>query len=121
MKREGYEFFGPYGSPQFNDFWKYLEHLTVLDKECPACRGGCGDPGCKIRMCAREKNQEICVYCNEYPCSYFENLAKQYPALLGDGKKLKEIGIDAWIEEQERRCRRCYCFSEGRYDIERRE
>ena len=121
MKREGFEFFGPYESPQFNDFWKYLEHLTVLDKECPLCRGGCGDPGCKIRICAREKNQEICVFCDEYPCALFDSLTRQYPALLGEGKMLKELGIDAWLEKQEQRCEMGYCFSESRYDIEHEE
>jgi hypothetical protein len=121
MKREGYEYFGPYESSHFNDFWEYLKHLTVLDNECPLCRGGCGDPGCKIRICAREKNQEICVYCDEYPCTHFENLIRQYPALLGDGKRLKELGIDAWIAEQEQRYERGYCFSEGRYDIKYEE
>jgi hypothetical protein len=117
MKREGYEYFGPYESQEFSDFWKYLQRLTELDKTNPACRGGCGDPNCKIRICAREKGQEICVYCNEYPCNNFEFLIKQYPALLGDGRKLKEMGIDAWIQAQEERCKRGYCFSEGRYNI----
>jgi hypothetical protein len=117
MQREGYEFFGPYQAPEFNDFWKHLKKLTELDKTNPSCRGGCGDPGCKIRICAGEKGHEICVYCDEYPCDKFEFLIRQYPALLGDGKKLKEMGMDAWLAEQEARCERGYCFSEGRYDI----
>ena len=119
MKREGFEFFGPYQSPEFNDFWKHLKKLTRLDEENPGCRGGegCGDPNCKIRICAREKNIDICVYCDEYPCDKFDFLVKQYPALLGDGQKLKEMGIDDWLVEQEERCKRSYCFSEGRYDI----
>ena len=117
MKREGYEFFGSYESPQFKDFWNYLERLTALDKWCPLCRGGCGNPGCEIRICAREKNQEICVYCDEYPCDFFDNLARQYSTLLGEGKKLKEIGINAWLEAQEERCSRGYCFTDSRYDI----
>lgn len=118
LKREGYEYLGAYENPQFNDFWKYLEHLTKLKNECPLCRGGCGNPGCKIRICAREKDKEICVYCDDYPCELFKNLTRKYPALLGDGKKLKELGIDAWLEEQEKRCERGYSFFEGRYDIE---
>jgi len=121
MDREGYEHFGPYESPEFNDFWKHLKKLAELDKTNPGCRGGCGDPGCKIRICAKEKGQEICVYCEEYPCDKFEFLVKQYPALLGDGKKIKEMGIEAWLHEQEERCRRGYCFSDGRYDIQNQQ
>jgi hypothetical protein len=118
LKSEGFEFFGPYESEKFNDFWKYLRELAEQDKTNPGCRGGCGDPNCKVRICAREKNMEICVYCDEYPCDNFEMLIKRYPALLGDGQKLKETGIDSWLEAQEERCSRGYCFSDTRYDIE---
>ena len=118
MKREGFEYFGPYESPEFNDFWKHLAKLTKQDKTNPACRGGCGDPGCKVRICAREKGVEICVYCDEYPCEKLDFLVRQYPALLGDGKKLKEMGIDAWLVEQEERCERGYCITDGRYELD---
>ena len=118
LKREGFDFFGPYGSEKFNDFWDYLQQLADQDRTIPGCRGGCGDPNCKVRICAREKDVEICVYCDEYPCGNFEMLIKRYPALLGDGQKLNAIGIDAWLEAQEERCRRGYCFSDSRYDIE---
>jgi hypothetical protein len=117
MKREGYEYFGPYESPEFNNFWKHLGKIATPDKDNLGCRtSGCGNPNCKIRICAREKKQDICVFCEEYPCCNFEFLIRQYPALLGDGEKLKEMGIDAWLEEQEERCKRGYCFSEGRYN-----
>ncbi|UCC17663.1 MAG: DUF3795 domain-containing protein [Dehalococcoidales bacterium] len=119
LKREGFEYFGPYGDEKFNDFWEYLKKLTQLDRVLEGCRkGGCGDPQCQIRMCASEKNQEICMYCEEYPCPKFDLLATRYPTLLGEGKKLKEIGIDAWIEAQEERCSRGYCFADSRYDID---
>ena len=117
MKKEGYEYFGPMESPEFNNFWKYLGTLVVLDKECPACRGGCGDPECRIRICAREKQQEICVYCEDYPCAHFQQLARRYPNLIADGSMLKEIGVEAWILEQEQRCQRGFCFSDSRYNI----
>ena len=121
MEREGFEFFGPYESPEFNDFWKHLKELTEQDKTNPGCRGGCGDPNCQIRICAREKNVDICVFCDEYPCEKLDYVVRQYPALLGDGQKLKELGIDAWLEAQEKRCERGYCFSEGRYDIDMKQ
>ena len=61
---------------------------------------------------------DVCMYCEEYPCQKFDLLAKRYPTLLGEGQKLKEIGIEAWIEAQEERCSRGYCFADSRYDIE---
>lgn len=117
LKREGYEYFGPAISGEFNDFWSYLKSLTTLDEDCPACRGGCGDPQCKIRICAQEKDKEVCVYCDEYPCSHFDRLASVYPNLISDGKKLAELGMEAWIREQELRSERGYCLADGRYDF----
>jgi hypothetical protein len=119
MKLEGFEFFGPGQSPEFNDFWKHLQYLKDYEENCPGCRGGCCYPQCEIRKCAREKGVEICVYCDEYPCERFNDyLLPRYPALLADGQKLKEMGIDAWIAMQEKRYERGYCLSDGRYEIE---
>ena len=119
MKREGFEYFGPSVWPEFKDFWKHLQYLSEFEKTNTGCRaGGCGDPNCRIRVCAGEKGMEICVYCDEYPCDRFDFLTRQYPSLLGEGQKLKELGIDAWLVEQEERCQRGYCFSESRYNID---
>ena len=82
------------------------------DKRIPYC------DTCKLYPCAEEKGIDFCGECDEYPCDNFEMLIKRYPALLGDGQILAEIGIDAWLEAQEERCNRGYCFADSRYDIE---
>ncbi len=45
-------------------------------------------------------------------------IAKGYPTLIADGERMKEIGIEAWIDEQEERAKtgvayvdiRCYPY-----------
>jgi hypothetical protein len=46
-------------------------------------------------------------------------IAKGYPTLIADGNRIREIGIETWIQEQEERAKtgfaygdiRCYPYS----------
>jgi hypothetical protein len=60
----------------FKDFSKYDDCYTVLGAmvkmRCgKTCRNGGGNPGCKIRSCAKRKKLSGCWECNE-----FESCAK---------------------------------------------
>lgn len=118
MKKDGYEYWGG-ELPGFKEFWKFLKKLIELERPPNNCRDGkCGPPFCSIRKCAKEKGIEICVFCKEYPCKRIEGIAKGYPTLFADGKRIKKIGIDKWIKEQEERAKtgfsyvdiRCYPY-----------
>ena len=37
-----------------------------------------------------------------------------YPTLIADGKRIKKIGIDAWIEEQEERVKTGFAYADIR-------
>jgi hypothetical protein len=65
---------------------------------------------CTIRKCAREKNIDICISCDDYPCKRIDGIAKGYPTLLADGKRMKDIGIDAWLEEQKERVKTGFAY-----------
>jgi len=103
MRKEGWEHFGEGVHRGFGEFWRILQELGADDETCPGCRGGCGDPGCEIRTCARERQVEICPLCDDFPCTHIEQLARRYPTLIADGARLREIGIDRWLAEQEER------------------
>ena len=63
---------------------------------------------------------EVCPLCNEYPCDRIPGLAKGYVTMLPDGKRMKEIGIERWIEEQEKRKATGFAYVDIRcepYDI----
>jgi hypothetical protein len=89
--------------PGFEEFWTFLNKIIDESSKCYCKKDNCGPPFCGVRKCAKGKGIEICVECDEYPCNRIHLLAKGYPALLSDGKRLKEIGIKKWIEEQEKR------------------
>jgi len=102
MTKAGYEHWGK-EIPGFTDFWKFLNKLCDPDKSCPGCRQGGGPPFCSIRKCARERELDLCVFCEEYPCRRIHAIAEGYPLLLAEARRIKKIGLDAWIREQEER------------------
>lgn len=116
MAAEGWEDWGNQ-FPGFEGFWGFLDGMI---EGCPGCRAGGGPPFCGIRKCAREKQMDLCIDCDEYPCHRVLGLAKGYPTLLADGKRIKEIGIEAWIAEQEKRAETGFAYVDIRchlYDI----
>lgn len=115
LRKEGWEIYGEYCMPGFKGFWEVLEKYAATGETCPGCRGGCGDPDCTIRICARERGVELCPHCPDFPCDHIEALAKRYPNLIPDGNRMNSIGIDAWIEEQDQRLASGFCYADIRY------
>lgn len=115
MAKEGWDKWAT-AMPGFNEFWKFLTDRCDPDKCCPGCRRGGGRPDCPIRECARKKKVDICVFCEEYPCEHILGPAKLYPTLIADGKRLKEIGIEAWMAEQQKRAKTGFAYCDIRYD-----
>ena len=95
----------------FPPFWKFLETLVKMD--C-TCRTGGGPPNCKIRECAKKREVDTCPLCSEYPCNLIESLAEHYVMVIQDGKRLKKIGLKAWVKEQEGRVKRGVVYADIR-------
>lgn len=117
LQKEGWEYWGASVVPGFKEFWTALEQLSQTDKTCTGCRGGCGNPECGIRQCAREKKVEVCSSCAEYPCAHIERLARRYPNLISDGRRQAQIGLAPWVEEQEQRRRTGFCYADIRHPL----
>ena len=113
MSKEGYEHWGV-ELPGFTGFWSFLSGICDSDKACPECRQDGGPPFCGIRKCARKRQIDVCVFCEDYPCSRIQEIAKGYPMLIADGARMKEKGIDAWIEEQEERAKAGFAYADVR-------
>jgi hypothetical protein len=109
MVKEGYEFWGK-ELPGFKDFWTFLTDLSNPEKSCPGCRQDGGPPFCSIRKCARKSKIDVCIFCKEYPCKRLLGIAKGYPTLIADGKRMKEIGVEAWVKEQEERSKTGFAY-----------
>ena len=102
LQAEGCEAWGP-TMADFQEFWRFLRGLTEADSRCSCREGNCGPPFCTIRKCASEKGVDACPFCTEYPCERIRGLAKGYVTMLADGQRMREIGLDRWIQEQEDR------------------
>ncbi|UCD50162.1 MAG: DUF3795 domain-containing protein [Phycisphaerales bacterium] len=109
MTKDGYDVWGA-ELPGFKEFWTFLRDLSDPEKSCPGCRQDGGPPFCSIRKCARQRGIDVCVYCDEYPCRRVESIAKGYPTLIADGRRMKEIGVETWIAEQEERAKTGFAY-----------
>ncbi len=93
---------------------KQLDKLASPDAE-KCCRSGkCGDPACAIRKCALGKGIFTCPQCTDYPCERVIQLARSEATLLHDGQRIRNIGLAAWIEEQEERRGSGFCYADVR-------
>ena len=113
LKDGEFEEWGP-GFKEYEHFWTLLNKFSKLEKDMCCKTRKCGHPQCGIRNCAEKKKVEACVFCDEYPCTHIKNFAKAYPLLLHDGNRIKAIGIDAWIKEQEGRKNRGFSYEDIR-------
>jgi len=86
---------------------KNLE-LSKTDLICQGCLGPLDvhwSPDCEMMLCAREKSLEHCFECEDFPCSHVEKFAtdglEHHRRAVENSKRMKEIGLEAWIAEQE--------------------
>jgi len=111
MKKAGFEeimqFF-----PDGDKFWSFLKGMAV-EGVCVSCKVGSGNPACKVRLCAKEKNVEMCALCKSYPCELFTRYFEAYPVLRRDNSVLREKGWEAWSILQDERQERGFTYAEN--------
>jgi hypothetical protein len=91
----------------------FLTFLTgwVKNGTCISCKEGGGNPGCAVRICAKEKNIEMCALCESYPCENFAKFFEGYSVLKHDNSLLREEGMDAWSKLQDERQARGFTYA----------
>ncbi len=114
MRKEGWEYFGDQ-MPNYTAFWAFLNR-TADSPGCPGCRAGGGMPTCEIRKCAKNRGQEVCSSCADYPCEKVRAIAARYPTLLADAARMKEIGVAAWLGEQRKRAATGFAYVDIRIE-----
>jgi hypothetical protein len=113
MRAGDWDDFG-HGIEGFTPFWKFLHGLA--DTSTPkSCRNkSCGAPNCGMMACAKNRQIETCPLCVEYPCEKIKLFSKSEPTLIFDGQRMKEIGLEKWIDEQEERRRKDFSYDDIR-------
>ncbi len=109
MAKLGFEEIMPF-FPDGEKFWSFLKRMAV-EGVCISCKAGSGNPGCQIRLCAKEKNVEMCALCESYPCEHFTNFFKGYPMLKRDNAVLRDNGWEAWGKLQDERQAKGFAFA----------
>ncbi|MDL2242538.1 DUF3795 domain-containing protein [Bacteroidales bacterium OttesenSCG-928-K03] len=88
--------------PDGEKFWSFLKSMST-EGICISCKAGSGNPTCKVRICAKEKNVEMCAFCESYPCEHITELFEGYSSLKHDNSILREKGWESWEKLQEER------------------
>jgi len=110
MKKAGFEDIIHF-IPDGESFWRFLKSVSQ-EGACLSCQEGSGNPGCAVRICAKEKKIEMCALCNEYPCDKFDEFFKGYPILKNDNDILRKDGLGRWAEIQDERKEKGFVYSE---------
>ena len=86
---------------------RYAQYQDAPMDICPGCRHETGDAGCAIRNCARKLGLQHCGACLDFPCARIREFngdgTPHHAAAIENLKRLKEVGAEAWVEEQKRR------------------
>ena len=98
----------------------YLGHkVEAKDLACKGCLSdvvsiSCRE--CKMRDCAFSKGLKYCSECIDSPCELIKNFNNDgllhHAEVLYNIRHQREIGVDAWIKEQDKRWRCPGCSAE---------
>ena len=99
--------------------WFKEKSDTVVEPEqimCDGCRGPLEhhwSPDCKMMKCAGERGHVYCFECDDFPCEKLEEFSRDCVAhharTVDNLKRMREIGLDDWIKEEESRGRCVFC------------
>ncbi|MCJ7718772.1 DUF3795 domain-containing protein [Candidatus Bathyarchaeota archaeon] len=99
----------------FDEFMKGLKWLSSQKALCKGC--GCDvvsstskllpgqNPDCKIKKCCFERGFRFCYECPDFACGKLIKLEEHYPSCLRNLKRMKDAGIERWLEEQRAKVR----------------
>ncbi len=84
----------------YSDFETVLSSVVEKLDDIPPCSEGCSlYAGCEIRPCARERGVETCAFCDDFPCAKVKAFDEKFKNLVVL-RRQKEIGLQAWADEQ---------------------
>lgn len=83
---------------------------------CESCRGPVEanwSSDCEMLKCAKNRKVDYCFQCNDFPCqivnAFASDGAAHHKRTVENMKRAKEIGLSAWIAEQEKKGPPTFC------------
>jgi len=99
--------------------WFKKERNKIVRPEqvtCEGCRGALEthwSSDCKMMLCATKKGFEYCFQCKDFPCTIVNEFASDgvphHKKTVENAKRMKEIGLEAWITEQKKKGESVFC------------
>jgi hypothetical protein len=99
--------------------WFRKERNETVKPEQVRCEGCYGpleshwSSDCKMMLCAKEKGVQHCFQCEDFMCKKLEDFGSDgiphHKRTVENLKKMKEIGLEAWIRTQERKGKSVFC------------
>ncbi|GFK93670.1 hypothetical protein NNJEOMEG_01504 [Fundidesulfovibrio magnetotacticus] len=92
--------------PVLADYPRFEAVLEELSRPaCPGCREEgtrCPLSNCLARDCVKERGVDFCFQCADYPCAaQFAGMEKLRAAWLAKNGRMKAVGVERFLEEQE--------------------
>ena len=104
----------PESNKKFYNHEEFMKGLQWFSNQKPSCKGCDCEitpasssllPGrnaeCKIRNCCFEREFRFCYECPEFACGKLVKLKEHYPYCLRNLKRMKNVGVERWLEEQQ--------------------
>jgi len=100
------------------EWFKKERNKTIKPEQvrCEGCRGTLGthwSSDCKMMLCAKNRKLQYCFECEDFPCTSVNEFSSDgvshHKRTIENSKRMKEIGIDAWIKEQKRKGQYVFC------------
>jgi len=83
---------------------------------CEGCRGPLEvhwSSDCEMLQCAKKKGVEYCFQCRDFPCTILKAFssdgAAHHKRTVENLKRMKEIGLEKWIAEQDKKGPPIFC------------
>jgi hypothetical protein len=102
------------GEEQFQ--FAFTTRCALDQIRCEGCRTGdrfVMSKYCMFRRCAKGRGLEACAFCADFPCetltAFYEEGTPSQQEGLENSRRMKAIGVDAWLKEAGKkwRCDKC--------------
>ena len=100
------------------EWFKKERNKTIKPEQvrCEGCRGTLDthwSSDCKMMLCAKNRKLQYCFECEDFPCTSVNQFSSDgvphHKRTIENSKRMKEIGIDAWIRAQKRKGQCVFC------------
>ncbi len=100
------------------EWFKKERDETVKPEQvrCEGCRGPLDvhwSSDCKMMLCAGRRGLQYCFQCEDFPCTSVDEFSSDgishHKKTIENSKRMKEIGVEAWIAEQKRKRQCVFC------------